>query len=334
MGPKVSVIIVNWNGRHFLRRCLLSLTNQTYPNVEIILVDNASTDGSAEEAEAAFPHVRFVRNASNLGFAAGCNAGIDAATGDLLATLNNDAEAAEDWVSWLVEAVASDPNVGMAASKMVFHQWPNIINSTGIVLDKAGIAWDRHGGRADDESEVEPIEIFGPCAGAALYKRELLEDVGLFDEDFFMYLEDVDLAWRARLRGWKCLYVPRARVLHLHSASSKEGSPFKNHLLGRNKVLTIIKNYPSPAIFVFLPVILFYDLASLPYSVLVRGNVSSLRGRIAGLMTLGSALRKRRQIQKTRTCSFKELAAVLEPLENPLAVLRRYRHLQALLNYR
>lgn len=328
---KVSVVIVNWNGERYLESCLRSVLNQSYTNYEVILVDNASTDRSLSLIEREFPGVLIVKNTTNQGFAAGNNSGIRLATGDYVATLNNDTVAEPDWLEQLVKVVEGDPSIGMAASLMLFHHWPEVINSTGISLDKAGIAWDRLGGKTVDHSETLPVEVFGPCAGAALYKREMLEDVGLFDETFFMYLEDVDLAWRARLRGWRCLYVPTAQVYHVHSGTSVEGSTFKNHLLARNKVWTTIKNYPTPELYLYLPAILLYDLITVPYAVLTRGNVATLMGRLEGLRTMGTALRKRSEIQQGRRVTFKELATVMDRLVSPLVLYRRYRHLDQLL---
>jgi len=157
-----------------------------------------------------------------------------------MATLNNDTQAAPRWLEELVAAMQGQDMVGMVASKMLFAHRPEIINSTGICLDPAGIAWDRRGGEVDANEEFGPAEVFGPCAGAAPYHRAMLDQVGLFDEDFFCYLEDVNLAWQARLMGWRCLYVPTARVYHVHAGMGQERSPFKNYLLGRNKVWTII----------------------------------------------------------------------------------------------
>lgn len=334
MGEKASVIIVNWNGERYLEQCLRSVLNQTYKGFEIILVDNNSSDGSLVLVESVFPNVIVVRNSENRGFAAGNNDGIRKASGEYIVTLNNDAIAEPSWLEELVKAVEDDDSLGMAASKMLFYDWPDVINSTGISLDRAAIAWDRLGGQPADRSETEPVEIFGPCAGAALYKRSMLQDIGLFDEDFFMYLEDVDLAWRGRLRGWRCLYVPTAEVRHVHSASSVEGSAFKNRLLGRNKIWTTIKNCPAPDFYLYLPAIIFYDLLSMPYSVLVRGNFANLQGRIDGLRMISSALRKRSEIQRRRRASSAELAAVVEPLTNPLTLLKRYRHLDRLTRHR
>lgn len=329
MLPKVSVVIVNWNGRQFLEKCLPSVLDQTYPNYDVTVVDNASSDGSREYVRSFFPTVGVIRNDRNLGFAAGNNIGILSTDGAHVATLNNDARVEPSWLAEMVGAMGSDDRVGMVASKMLFADRSHVINSTGISLDRAAIAWDRMGGCLDDDRDAGPIEIFGPSAGAALYRRSLLEDVGLFDEDFFMYLEDVDLAWRARLRGWKCLYAPAARVLHVHSGTAREGSAFKNFHLGRNKVWTTIKCYPSPQVLYFLPLILFYDLGSLPYSILVRGQLSSLLGRLSALWSLPTVLAKRRQIQRRRVVGWNELAPLLHPLESPLALLKRYRHLKS-----
>lgn len=330
MGGMVSVIIVNWNGKHHLQRCLSAVLAQTYSNFEVILVDNGSTDGSVEFVSQEFPQVRLISKAENLGFAKGNNIAIEAAQGDYIATLNNDTQADPHWLRELTGVMEARPRVGMCASKMLFYHQPHVINSTGINLDRAGIAWDRQGGEEDQEGPEEVGEVFGPCAGAALYKRQMLEEIGLFDEDFFAYLEDVDLAWRARLMGWRSLYVPTARVYHLHSATGKEGSPYKNYLLGRNKIWTILKNYPAPEIFLFLPVILFYDLASLLYALLTRRDGSALKGRIAGWRDLPRVLAKRKEIQKKRSISFSTLAGAMSPLENPFKIPRRYRHLREL----
>ncbi len=327
MSARVSVVVVNWNGERYLRDCLGSLMAQTYDHAEVILVDNGSTDGSVELVRRAFPTVRVLRNEANLGFARANNQAIEASEGEFIATLNNDACAEPEWLASLVEAMGNDRSIGSCASKMVFAHRPQVINSTGIMLDRAGIAWGRYGGRADDVESNRACEVFGACAGAALYRRTMLEDVGLFDEDYFAYLEDVDLAWRARLRGWRSLYVPGARVYHVHSGTASEGSPFKSYHLGRNKIWTIVKNYPQPQVLFFLPVIAFYDIASIQYSVLARGDWSPLRGRLDGLRLLGRMLKKRRLIQRRRTVRFAELAAVMAPLTRPDVLLRRYRHL-------
>ena len=154
----------------------------------------------------------------------------------------------------------------------------------------------------------------------------MLDEVGLFDEDFFAYHEDVDLAWRARSRGWRCVYSPRAVVYHVHSGTGLEGSAFKNRLLGRNKIWTMVKNYPSPRIFLFLPLIAFYDLASAFYSLFKRQDASPLRGRLASLGLLPEMLRKRREIQRERTSSE---FPWFSPLADPVTMLKRYERFQS-----
>lgn len=337
----VAVVVVNWNGRQYLERCLSAVLAQSYPNVEPVLVDNGSTDGSADFVRERFPAVRVIQSPTNVGFAAANNLGIWATDTPYVATLNNDTEVDPDWLAELVKVMESDPRIGMCASKMLFFDDRTLIDSAGVSMDAAGIAWDRCGGERDHGEETAPIEVFGACAGAALYRRAMLLDVALpssqvgdklpqfFDEDYFIYLEDVDLAWRARLAGWRCLYVPQARVYHVHSATMKEGSPLKNYLLGRNKAWTIFKNYPTSQLLRALPAILFYDLGSIPYTLLVRGDASALKGRLAGLRGFRHMLAKRRYVQQ-RWSHNRTWTACLSPLQNPLAMLKRYGYLRRL----
>lgn len=327
MNARVSVIIPNWNGKLYLEGCLSSVMAQTYPDFEVVLVDNGSTDGSAEFVARRFPQVRIIRHDENLGFAAGNNTAIRATRSPYVATLNNDAQAKPTWLDALVEAMESDDQVGMCASKMLYAHRPEIIDSAGLSPDVAGIAWNRRWGEHDVDDDAGPTEVFGACAGAALYRRAMLHQIGLFDEDFFSYLEDADLAWRARLAGWKCLYVPSAMVYHVHSATGGVGSPFKNYLLGRNKIWTIVKNYPSPQLFCYLPLIVACDLAAVAYGLLVRGDISPLRGRLAALRALPAAWQKRRAIQSQRVVPFADLARHMRPLRSPLSVLRQARSL-------
>lgn len=329
MSPKVAVIVVNWNGERFIRGCLRSLQAQDEIDREIVVVDNGSTDGSAAVIADEFPGVRLILNSGNLGFATANNQALRATDSPYVALLNNDAEAEPGWLRSLLAAMESGPRIGSCASLMLFAHNPAIVNSAGIALDRAGIAWDRLGGRPASEAS-EPEEIFGACAGAALYRREMLDEVGAFDDDFFAYLEDVDLAWRARLRGWRCLYVPTARVRHYHSGTAGEGSPFKNFLLGRNKIWTLIKNYPAPQLLYYLPAIVLLDLGSIQYSLLRRGDFSPLRGRLAGLAGWRKAWRKRREVQSCRSVNYAEVARWTEPVTRPDKIFRRYRHLRPL----
>ena len=327
MDGRVTVIIVNWNGEGYLERCLGSLRQQTYADREVLLVDNGSTDGSVGLVRGRFPEVRLLALERNAGFAAGNNLGIRASQGAYVATLNNDTEVEPGWLAALVAGMGSGPRVGMCASKMLFLHQRERINSTGIAVDRLGIAWDRDGGRLDAEAGLEPGEVFGPCAGAALYRRDLLDEAGGFDDDYFYLYEDVDLAWRARLLGWRAWYCPSARVYHVHAGAGTEGSPLKSYLLARNRIWTLIKDYPGPQWWLRLPLIWLYDLLAVGYSLLRRGDAQTLRGRLAGYAAFPRLWPQRLAIQRHRQASWAELSRQMAPLSGPLQVWRRYSHL-------
>ncbi|MGH2457573.1 MAG: glycosyltransferase family 2 protein, partial [Chloroflexota bacterium] len=302
----------------------------TYPNRETVLVDNGSSDGSLDLVGREFPEARIVALERNHGFAGGCNAGIQAATGDYIATINNDAFAEATWLEELVRAAQTHPTIGMVASKLLLAHAPGTVDAAGLTVDRAGIAWDRGAGAPDDPTEPSR-DVFGPCAAGALYARRLIDDVGAFDEDFFCYLEDVDLAWRAQLAGWRCVFAPRARALHRHSATAGRDSRFKRYQLGRNKVWAIAKNYPSPAIWFYLPLIVLYDLAGLLVVTLARGGadrplgdrLAGLAGRIDGLVALRSALAKRRAAAPRRRIPGRQAFLRLDGMSPPWLLARR-----------
>jgi len=326
--PRVAIIIVTWNGQEHLRRCLDALANQTFRDFVVVVVDNASSDGTAAMVRDAYPDVILLENGRNLGFAAANNVGIRATASPFVVTLNNDTRPDPDWLGALVRMAEATPELGSVASKMVSARDPDAIDSCGIALDPAGIAWDLYGGQLARLID-RPREVFGPCAGAALYRRAMLDDVGLFDEDFFAYLEDVDLAWRARLRGWHCRLQPEAVVRHEHAATLGDASPVKRFLLARNKVWTVAKDLPDEGLAWRLPLTAVYDLGAIAFAVARQHDFASLRGRLAGLAGLPAALRKRRGIQKRRTVTGSEVASHYAPLAWPWDVPRRYRHLTA-----
>ena len=242
--PIVSAIIVNYNGRRLLESCLKSLERQTLPrdSYEIILVDNASTDGSVEFVRREYPSVRVESLSRNLGFAGGNNHGFRQARGRFFALLNTDAEAEPQWLARMLSAIERSPSIGGVAAKICFRHDPMRINSAGLLLFRDGRGGDR-GFREPDLGQFDaPTEVFGACGAGALLRREMIEELGGFDERLFMYYEDLDLAWRARLRGWKFVYEPRAAVLHDHCGTSGEGSPFLCFQVERNRVLVSLKN--------------------------------------------------------------------------------------------
>lgn len=324
--PEVSVVIVTWNGLHHLQRCLPALQNQTGVTFETIVVDNGSTDGTADWIARKYPRIALERLDSNHGFAAANNLGFRLTRADLVATLNNDAVPDPDWLQSLAQAAREHPEAGSFASRIVLDRDPNIIDSAGVVTDVLGIAWDRH--NAEPVGSDEAGEVFGACAGAALYRRVLLHETEGFDPSFFAYLEDVDLAWRARWLGWTARYVPQARVVHAHSATGTEESPFKTFHLGRNKVWTIAKNHPTRALLVYGPLLVAYDLASLPITIVRQRNLAALRGRLAGLRSLGSAIRERKREAARRRVAWGDIRPYVAGPSWPWDVWRRYRRLR------
>ncbi|MDD1723559.1 MAG: glycosyltransferase family 2 protein [Methanospirillum sp.] len=294
--PLVSVVIVNYNGKKFLQDCLGSLKKQTYSPSEVILVDNASCDGSVELIRKYFPCVKICVQESNLGFAGGSNAGIREAHGQFILTLNNDTIAFPEFIEELVQPMISDSSVGMCCSKMVFPD--GRINSTGICISRSGAAWDRGGGEPDRGQYDTAEEVFGPCAGAALYRRTMLDEIGLFDEDFFLFMEDVDLAFRARLAGWKCMYVPKARVVHIHGGTATVGSETAVYYGNRNTVWVVVKNFPSFSLLLSFPWILGRNCGIIPYYFLSGNGFTIMRAKIDGIKGLSLMIRKRRYIHK------------------------------------
>ena len=243
----VSVIVVNWNRRELLRACLASLAAQTYAPLEVVLVDNGSTDGSAEMAEAEFGGrlaLTVFRSPVNLGFCAGNNRGIERARGELIALLNNDAEAGPEWAAELAAVFEGRPEVGMAASKILVHEDPKRIDKVGHLIYLDGQNRGRGTGQIDRGQFDRAEEVLWPDGCAAMYRRAMLDEIGLFDEDFFAYADDAELGLRARIAGWRCMYVPGAVVRHHRGSSLGLLSSRRLQLIERNRILLAVKLFP------------------------------------------------------------------------------------------
>ena len=247
----ISVVIVNWNGKHLLGECLDSLLAQGVGGVEIILVDNGSQDGSAEYVRERYRDVRVISLPENLGFAGGNNAGIRIASGKYIALLNNDTKVDPEWMtSLLKEAESSASGVGMWASKILSYDHPDIIDNVGLLMYPDGLGRGKGRLEKDEGQYDQTAQAFFPSGCAGLYRRKMLDEIGLFDEEFFAYADDVDLGLRARLAGWHCLYVPSAKLYHKYSASSSAHSPFKAFLVERNRIWVLLKYYPLEMVLV------------------------------------------------------------------------------------
>jgi GT2 family glycosyltransferase len=241
--PLISVVLLNWNGRQVLERCLQSLQGQTYHPREIIVVDNSSKDDSVDFVREKFPHVKLVLNERNLGFGGGNNVGIRTSQGKYVMMLNNDTRLDPKCIEELKGSLEKDQRYGACASKILLEYEDNLIDAAGIVVCPDGLSIGR--GRLEKGNTYdEEAEVFFASDCACLYRREMLEDIGLYDEDFFAYADETDMGWRAQLAGWRCIYNPKAVVYHFHSASSGTYSPFKAYLVERNRIWVAIKSFP------------------------------------------------------------------------------------------
>lgn len=296
----ISAIVVNYNGAEFLSACLSSLATQTWKDLEVIVVDNASTDGSDRIPDEFAARARLIRITENLGYGGGINAGIAAASGDAILALNNDIVLHPSCVEHLALAMEADPRTGMCAPKMLLPD--GRLNSTGICISRSGAAWNRDMGMRDPGPEAPAEEVLGPCGGAALYRRAMLEQVGSFDESFFLYMEDVDLAVRGRLAGWECRYVPEAVVVHANGASAGRGSDLAVYYGNRNILWYTVRDFPLLLLVTSLPWILGRTIGvTFVYLLQGRGRVI-LRAKVHAIGGLGRMLRERRSVIRSGTC--------------------------------
>jgi len=307
--PTVTVVIVNWSGERFLERCLVALMNQTLKPHEIILVDNASSDRSLEIVRR-FPVVRLMTLDRNTGFAYGNNLAIEAASeeSEWIALINPDAFAEPRWLEALLVAAESNPEFDVFGSKLVNASEPALLDGAGDAYHVSGLVWRMgHGMPALGATESER-EIFSPCAAAALYRLSALRKVGGFDEDYFCYVEDVDLGFRLRLVGYRCLYVPQSVVYHVGSGTTGgQHSDFAMYHGHRNLVWTFVKNMPGILFWMLLPLHVSLNLASIIWFAL-RGRGGVIwRAKRDALLGLPKMWRKRQYIQKTRVASIGEV---------------------------
>ena len=296
-GAFCTVVVINWNGGSVLLQCIESLKAQTTGGLEILLWDNGSTDGSPEQAaellQGPGPTLRLVRNDRNVGFAPAMAAAAGMCTRPLLAAVNSDVVLKPNWLQNLLAALKQNPEAGSACGKVVFYHHPEVIESTGIQVDRAGVATGRDLG-LPASSRNGPGTVLGAPGCAAVYRREALIRSGGFDPDYFMYLEDVDLAIRLLNHGHPCLYVPEAVALHRHSYSSTRRSTFnKGVLLGRNRIWMLLTHLGTKELLARLWPIARYDALASVFSLLARRDPAPLLGRLWGLATAFKPLSKR-----------------------------------------
>jgi GT2 family glycosyltransferase len=297
--PEISVVIVSWNGRQYLDACLTAVAAQEDVVAETIVVDNASTDGTAAYIAARFPWVRLLRLAENRGFAGGNNAGVREARGRFVALLNNDTVPDPGWLRALVRGIDVGSGFTLAASRVVYLHDPDVVDSAGDGYLRSGGAFKRHHGGAAGVA-TESREVFGVCGAACLMPKQVYEELGGFDEDFFAVHEDVDLSYRARLLGHRCRYVADAVVRHHGSATLGRLSTFAVFQGQRNLEWVYVKNTPAPVLLRTLPGHLLYTAAAAIHFARQGQAATFIRAKLAALAGLPKTLRKRAIVQRTR----------------------------------
>lgn len=310
--PRVSVVIVTWNRAALLRECLEALERQTFRDFETIVIDNGSTDDSVQVVRDHFSSVRLITLLDNVGFSKGNNIGIRESRGTYIALLNNDAVATPGWLEALVSSIEHNPSVGFCASKMLLYHHRQVINSAGIIFFTVGTAMDRGWMALDGIPFDRPAYTMGACAGAALYRKSMLDDIGLFDEDFSpAYLEDVDLSLRAQLRGYRCLYVPSAVVYHRLGATLGYKSFTSVYLTARNQWYVLIKNIPTRLLLMHGPEIAVHTILRLCFHMVKGEGAPYLLGLLVASGKLPTMVKKRLEIQRLRTLSNRGFASLM-----------------------
>lgn len=306
--PWVRVVIVNYNSGPLLAAAVAGLARQTDPDFEAVIVDNASTDGSAEAVVLPDCRFRLLRAGNNLGFAAGSNLGASGARTAWLAMLNPDAVPDPEWLANLRRATARHPEAAAFGSTQVDAHYPGTLDGAGDNYSIYGIAW-RGGTGAPAESIRQDFRVFSACAAAALYRRDTFEEAGGFSEPFFCYLEDVDLGFRLNLRGYRAIQVADARVAHIGSASSGgKASAFAFYHALRNAVYVCVRCVPFPLVFLSMPLLVVWQFWVGLRTNSLAARISALRD---GLSRVAPLLRERRVIQSERRLSLWQVASLL-----------------------
>lgn len=307
------VIIVNYNGSDDLGRCLDALAMQTRPPRQVIVVDNASSDGSAEQVGTHLPAALLIRANRNLGFARANNlAAAHAVETRWLITLNPDAFPARDWLAHLEAATTRYSECAMFACRLLMAQEPTRLDGAGDSYHLSGYAWRRHHGATAIDHATAPREVFSPCGAAAMFRRDAFRRVGGFDENLFCYMEDVDLAFRLRLAGEHCMYLPDARVLHTGSGSTGYRSRFSTYHGHRNMVWVFLQNMPAALLWRYLPVFLLANVAALLVGAR-RGQLAVVaKAKFDALKQLRRCLARRRAVQSDRRISAIALIPALD----------------------
>jgi GT2 family glycosyltransferase len=290
---------------------LPTVAAQRHTDFATLVVDNGSEDGTVDYLRTEWPDVGVLALPSNMGFAAAVNRGISATAGEYVALLNNDVELDPDWLGEVVAALDEHPDAASATPKLLSYHDRDVLDGAGDDLSWSGVC-TRRGYRRPDVGQYEaPEEVFSACGGAALYRRSALERIGLFDEDFFAYLEDVDWGFRARLAGFGCRYVPSSRAYHMGGATTDRIDGLGVYLRRRNLIALVLKNYPARSLLRHLPDLLLEQVLGFVLSIAQGTLRSQLRAWRDALRQLPATLRKRRDIQRARVIAHPQLEAIV-----------------------
>lgn len=317
---QVSVIILNWNGKKFIRDCLDSVSSQIHPGVEVIVVDNASSDGSQEVIKEEYPLVKLIENKENLGFCRAMNQGIGESSGCFILSLNNDVVLTPTYISEVIKAASIDERIGLVSGRLLKFakkDQKEVFDSVGVTMFKNRLAHDVGEGEVDLGQYDSIKYIFGACAAAALYKREMLEDISIngecFDEAFFAFLEDVDLSWRARLRGWECLYTPDAVAYHHRGGTAVRRSKLVEMHNYKNRYLMILKNDSISSFIKNAHRFFIVDLFKA--GALLFRCPAALLGWVDIIKNFPETISKRRVIQSKRKVDQKEIESLFQKFD-------------------
>jgi len=297
--PGIDIVIPNWNGKNFLAACLDSLSRQTYRLFDVIMVDNGSTDGSVELVRQNYGFVRLITFPENRGFSAAANEGIGAGVRELVFLLNNDTELASDCLEKLVAASIIYDDA-FFSPKMLNFRDRQLLDGAGDGFLRGGVGYRFGSMEPDGEQYGHSRQVFGACGGAALYRRSMLDSVGLFDEDFFAYIEDVDLNFRANRAGFTCRYIPDASVYHVGSATTgSRVNAFTIRCSTRNNLFFLVKNYPLSLAVRFFPALCVFQIVWFIYA-LKNKQVSAYFSGIFDFFSRFPVMRRKRKLISQR----------------------------------
>jgi GT2 family glycosyltransferase len=310
--PFFSILVLNWNGKRYLARCLDAVAAQTFRDFEVIVLDNASSDHSTDGVEANWPGFRVVQFEQNLGFSMANNRGALLAAGEWLACLNNDAFPEPDWLMKLKLATEKFPEFAFFSSLLIDAENPKQVQGCGDVYNISGYAWSRDYGCPIEQSHQMTQEVFSPCGAAALYKRTAFIEAGGFDEDFVSHHEDVDLGFRLRLLGYRCLYVPEAVVSHVGGAGYGRESDRTVYQVQRNVVWSYMTNMPGWLLWKYLPAHLLANLVFIIYYSL-RGQAKAVwKAKWDAVFALPRIRARRGEIQKQRLTRTEDIEQIID----------------------